>query len=109
MINAIPSEFASFVSLTGIRAFDRLSLRAKDLDAPLRAVLKSWSRLSEAQKSELFDELIAAARMMDAPAEPEPTPRQKKAVKRYDPDEVAATLPKKPARKTAKPAKAKKK
>ena len=109
MINAIPSEFASFVRDTGVRAFDRLAEQARDLDPPLRNFVKAWSKLTEAHKLELFDDLIAAARMPTADELPPPGLRQKKPVKRYDPDEVAATLPKKTARKVVKPAKSEKK
>lgn len=89
MTTAIPSEFAGFLRETGMRAFDQLAVRAKDLDPPLRTFLRNWSRLSESDKVVLFDELIDTVRM---PAKAEP----KRAVKRYDPEEVAATLPKKP-------------
>ena len=102
MIDPIPSEFAGFVRETGIRAFDRLVTRARDLDAPLRNFVRSWSRLSEADKLTLFDELIIAARL---PPEEETRPpagmKQKHPVRRYDPEEVAATLPKKPAKRPA--------
>lgn len=109
MIDAIPSEFAGFVRDTGMRAFDRLAERAKDLDPALRSFVKAWSRLPETQKATLFDELIAAARFPSSDmSEPSSGSRQKKAIKRYDPEDVAATLPKKPARKpAAKPAKKK--
>jgi hypothetical protein len=89
----IPSEFVGFVRETGVRAFDRLAERAKELETPLRNFVRSWSRLSEIEKLALFDELIEAAKLPPA-AEPKPAPRR--AVKRYDPEEVATTLPKKP-------------
>ena len=99
----ISSEFVVFIRETGVRAFDRLSTRAKDLDTPLRNFVRSWTRLTEEEKHELFDQLIATIRTQEeAPAEAA-SPKQKKPVKRYDPEEVAATLPKKPvARKSAK-------
>jgi hypothetical protein len=75
----IPSEFAAFVRETGIRAFDSLAGRAKALDKPLQSVLKSWSKLSEDNKNELFDELIALARDDDEP--PAPPKKAKKADK----------------------------
>lgn len=108
---AVPSEFVEFVKQIGIRAFERLALRSSELDPPLRALLKNWSRFSESEKNEFFDELIAAARMADAPPAPPREVRQRKPVKRYDPEEVAATLPKKPPNKKAakKPTTAKKK
>lgn len=62
----IPSEFAGFVRDAGVRAFDRLAARAKDLNAPMRSVLRSWSRLSAADKESLFDHLIDAARGEDS-------------------------------------------
>ena len=86
----IPSEFAAFVRETGIRAFDSLAGRAKTLDKPLQSVLKSWSKLSDDKKHELFDNLIASARDDDDGPEP-----PKRAVKRHDPEKVKKTLPKK--------------
>ena len=98
MSRPIPSEFFGFVRETGIRAFDRLADKSKTLDTPLRTFLKSWTRLSDEHKERLFEELIA---MVVTPEHDEEKPpaamKQKRAVKRYDPDEVAATLPKKPA------------
>jgi hypothetical protein len=90
---AIPSEFAGFIRQTAVRAFDRLATRSAGLEAAPRAVMKSWSRLTDPQKESLIDELIAAAQSDD---QQPPAPRSKRAVKRYDPEEVAATLPKKP-------------
>ena len=92
----IPNEFAAFVRDTGIKAFDRVAGRAKKLDKSLQSVLKSWTKLPSKKKEELFDELIASARDDD---EPEPPAPKKREVKRYDPDEVKKTLPKKKARK----------
>lgn len=98
MTMPIPSEFVGFVREAGVKAFDRLASRAKELDAPLRTFVRSWSRFSTDEKNALFDELIASARMPGPAPEDPPSPlRQKPAVKRYDPEEVAATLPKKPA------------
>ena len=104
MTTRIPSEFVGFIREAGVKAFDRLALRAKELDAPLRSFVRSWNRLSTAEKNALFDELIDSARMPEPSAEEEPEgPRQKRPVKRYDPEEVAATLPKTPVpRKKAK-------
>lgn len=105
----ISSEFVVFIRETGVRAFDRLSGRAKDLDTPLRNFVRSWSKLTDAEKNELFDELIATIRTPQEPPAEATAPKQKKPVKRYDPEEVAATLPKKPvARKSAKAAARKK-
>lgn len=96
MTTPIPSEFIGFVRETGVKAFDRLARRARDLENPLRSFVLSWSRFSTAQKNALFDELIASAHLPDAPSEPPPAEtKQKRQVKRYDPEEVAATLPKK--------------
>ncbi|HEX6177135.1 MAG TPA: hypothetical protein VF057_02150 [Thermoanaerobaculia bacterium] len=109
MIDAIPSEFAGFVRDTGVRAFDRLAEHAKELDPALRSFIRAWSRLSETQKVTLFDQLIAAARFPSTETiEPPAGMRQKKPIKRYDPEDVAATLPKKPARKPARKAAKKK-
>lgn len=94
----IPSEFVGFVRETGIRAFDRLARRARDLENPLRSFVRSWSRFSTAQKNALLEELIASAQLPDAASEPPPAEtKPKRQVKRYDPDEVAATLPRKPS------------
>ncbi|HUP45411.1 MAG TPA: hypothetical protein VM779_07845 [Thermoanaerobaculia bacterium] len=99
------------MSETGVRAFDRLAGRARELDAPLRNFVRSWSRLSDDDKLALFDKLIEAAHMPDAGDEEEPPPRlkQKHPVKRYDPEEVAATLPKKPRARPAPRKKSRKK
>jgi hypothetical protein len=75
----IPSEFAAFVRETGIRAFDSLAGRARKLDKPLQSVLKSWSKLSEDKKNELFDYLIAVARDEDEAPEPPKREKAKKA------------------------------
>ena len=104
MTTPIPSEFAGFVRETGVRAFDRLAERARDLDAPLRNFVRSWSRLDDGAKFALFDQLIEAAALPPAKETAPPEGMaQKRPVRRYDPEEVAATLPKKP-RKTKKPA-----
>ncbi|MGZ7033232.1 MAG: hypothetical protein ACXVIJ_14825 [Thermoanaerobaculia bacterium] len=87
----IPSEFAAFVRETGVRAFDRAAGRLKGFDKSLQPVLKTWSKLTDTKKHELFDILIAAAR--DDDPIPEETPKRSRAVKRYDPEEVAKTLP----------------
>lgn len=90
----ISSEFVVFIRETGVKAFDRLSLRGKELDTPLRNFVRSWSRLTDAEKNDVFDQLIATIRTPDeAVTSPAPL-KQKKPVKRYDPEEVAATLPK---------------
>ncbi|HUP47318.1 MAG TPA: hypothetical protein VNA04_00865 [Thermoanaerobaculia bacterium] len=102
---SVPSEFAGFIRETAVRAFDRLALRSKDLDPPLRSFIRSWARLPAADKQSLLDALIEAARAPEPPQHPPPGMKQAKAVRRYDPEEVAATLPKKPAvRKRPKPA-----
>ena len=88
----IPNEFTAFVRDTGIKAFDRVAGRAKTLDKSLQSVLKSWSRLSDDKKNELFDQLIASARDDEEPPEP---PKKSRAIKRHDPEEVKKTLPKK--------------
>jgi hypothetical protein len=93
----IPSEFAAFVRETGVRAFDRVAGHIKTFDKSVQSVLKSWSKLSAEKKHELFDTLIASLREDDHPT-PEP-PKRARTVKRYDPDEVKKTLPKKKAAK----------
>ena len=108
MSRPIPSEFFGFVRETGIRAFDRLADQAKTLDTPLRTFLKSWTRLSDDHKERLFEELIAMVGTPELQEEKPPaTMKQKRPVKRYDPEEVAATLPKKPAVRKTSPAKKK--
>ena len=104
MTRPIPSEFTGFVRETGVRAFDRLAAKAKILDTPLRTFMRSWTRLGEDDKHRLFDELIATVGMPEMKVdEPPPPPvKQKRPVKRYNPEEVAATLPKKKAKKPAK-------
>jgi hypothetical protein len=91
----IPTEFVAFVRESGIRAFDGVASRAKELAPPLRALLRSWSKLTSEQKDALFDELIATAqrgeRMADVDA-----PKPSRELRRYDPEEVESTLPRKP-------------
>ena len=106
MADTIPSEFRTFVRETAVRAFDQLSERLEDLETPLRAIMRGWARLSSSQKETLFDRLIDMAQVS-----PEPKPAARKntreAIKRYDPEEVARTLPKaKPKKAKAKAAKA---
>lgn len=77
----ISTEFAGFVRDTGVRAFDRLTTRAKEVEAKLRPVLRAWSKLSDDQKTDLFDELIAAVAANDDDEEtlrPAPKPKSKK-------------------------------
>jgi hypothetical protein len=77
----IPSEFAAFVRETAIRAFNRVAAKSKSLDKSLQRVLKSWTRLSEEKKNELFDALIASARGEDWAVEVK-LPRKKKVAKK---------------------------
>ena len=70
----ISSEFVGFVRDTGIRALDRLTSRSKEVAAPLRTVLRAWSKLSDEQKKDLLDELIAA---VQSPEEITPAPAAK--------------------------------
>ncbi len=102
----IPSEFSSFVRETGIRAFNQLADQPDDFDTPLRAILRQWMKLTKKNKESLFDAAIAAAQ---SPAEPvtKPRVRVERSVKRFDPEEVAKTLPKKEKKKKPKPAAAK--
>ncbi|HEY3056735.1 MAG TPA: hypothetical protein VGK31_12465 [Thermoanaerobaculia bacterium] len=74
----ISSEFAGFVRDTGVRAFDLLSERLNEVPVLLRPVLRAWSKLSTAQKNELFEQLIAVVRGGDSP----PLTRKKAAKKR---------------------------
>lgn len=101
----IPSEFSSFVRDTGIRAFNQLADQPDDFDTPLRAILRQWTKLTGKNKEILFDAAIAAAQSPAEPA-PKPRPRAERPVKRFDPEEVAKTLPKK-EKKKSKPAAAK--
>jgi hypothetical protein len=104
----ISSEFVGFVRETGVRAFDRLSTRSKDVKVPLRPVLRAWSKLSDDQKSDLFDELISTVQTSDASA-PSPRKSSQQDIRRFDPVEVEATLPAKKSRKKAAAPKKKKK
>ncbi|GAC1431937.1 MAG: hypothetical protein NVSMB68_04360 [Thermoanaerobaculia bacterium] len=105
----ISSEFVGFVRDTGIRALDRLTTRAKEIEAPLRPVLRAWSKLSNEQKSDLFDQLIATVQTSDAaPAgNPSSGKSSKRDIRRFDPEEAEATLPAKPRKKSASPKKKK--
>jgi hypothetical protein len=91
-VKTIPSEFVEFVRQVGVRAFDRLADRMKETSASRRAVLRSWSKLTAEDKESLMDELITSAQepMQARPAQPAPQPVLRK---RYDPEEVAPTLP----------------
>lgn len=106
----ISSEFVGFVRDTGVRAFDRLSARAKEIEVPLRPVIRAWAKLSDDQKNDLFAELIAAVQASDA-TEPSPSSTAaQRDIRRFDPLEVEATLPpKKLRKKAAAPRKKKKK
>jgi hypothetical protein len=89
----ISSEFVGFVRDTGVRAFDRLSEQVRDVAAPLRPLLRAWGKLSGAQKNDLFDELIGSVQGTAAPPVEKPL---KTNIRRFDPEEVEATLPAKP-------------
>ncbi len=92
MEQPIPTEFTAFVHDIAIRALDNVGARAAELDTPLRSVARSWSKLSRADKKKFVTELIAA---VQHPQEPQET-KSRRAVKRFDPEEVKKTLPKKP-------------
>ena len=81
MMREIPSEFAEFVRDAGVRAFDRLSERTKEVAAPLRAVLREWSKLTQRQREELFDALIATT-SAGGESEPEEKRVRKRAAKK---------------------------
>ena len=100
MARTEPSEFALFVRDTAKRAIENVIARIKNLEAPQRAVIRSWSKLSEAEKDSLVDEVIAASTAPAPEAGPEPE-KTKKKVKRFEPEEVEKTLPKKIKKKTA--------
>lgn len=89
-----PAEFAEFVREVSIRALDRMADRVKELAKEQRAVVRAWSRLSPDDKHSLLTELLAAA-LATAPPEENPSKESAapKPIRRYDPDEVAATLP----------------
>ena len=78
METSIPSEFAAFVHDVTTRAFDSLEPRVKELETPLRSVVRSWSKLSSAEKDRFVDELIAAVQNGTQPAEEKPKPRPRK-------------------------------
>jgi hypothetical protein len=59
---AVPSEFTGFVRDVARRAFDTLASRVTKLETPLRAVVRSWSKLTDEAKDQLIDELIVSAR-----------------------------------------------
>jgi hypothetical protein len=86
------SEFAAFVRDSAKRALDTVAQRTKDLEKPVRAVVRGWSKLEDAAKDSLINELITS--WMTNEEEP-----PKRAVKRHDPAKIAKTLPKKPTKK----------
>jgi hypothetical protein len=77
METSIPSEFAAFVHDVATRAFDSLEPRIKELETPLRAVVRSWSKLSSAEKDRFVDELIDAVQNRTEPPAEKPKPRKK--------------------------------
>jgi predicted RecB family endonuclease len=81
MAREAQSEFAEFVRDAGVRAVDRLSETAKGLPAPVRAVLRSWTKLTSEQKFELFDALITITQQ-GAEEEAEPARTKKRAAKK---------------------------
>ncbi len=82
MPGEIPSEFALFVRDAGLRAVDRLSERTKEFPTPIRAVLRSWSKLTEEAKAEMLDALIATSRLMHPEDEEVSKPAKKKSSSR---------------------------
>ena len=94
-MKTIPSEFVEFVRQVGVRAFDRLADRLKETSASRRAVLRSWSKLTPEDKASLMDELITSAQER-VPARNAETTVRPAIARRYDPEEVAPTLPAKP-------------
>lgn len=96
MTRPAPAEFAEFVREVSIRALDRMADRMKELAREQRGVVRAWSRLSPDDKHGLLRELIAAALTTAPPFEEPAGQPRKREVRRYDPEEVAATLPAKP-------------
>ena len=89
----VPTEFTEFVRDVGIRALDRLTQRLHEQAASRRALLRSWSKLTRDDKESLMDELIASAALaQESEMVPQPAPAPRVS-KRFDPEEVAATLP----------------
>lgn len=78
MTITVPSEFVGFVRNVGTRALDKLAEQLKELDPPLRAVVRSWSKLSATEKRELFDRLIDAARDDPPPEKPKRAPSKRR-------------------------------
>ena len=78
------SEFAGFVRDTGVRAFDLLSERTKELPAALRPILRAWTKLTEPQKDDLFAALLGLIQVTtEEPEPPKKTrPRKKAASKK---------------------------
>jgi hypothetical protein len=74
----ISSEFAGFVRDTGVRAFDLLSERTKELPTALRPILRAWTKLTETQKNDLFGELLGLIQGGTG----EPVPAKKKTRKK---------------------------
>jgi len=72
---AVPSEFTGFVRDVARRAFDTLALRAAKLETPLRAIVRSWSRLTDEAKDRLIDQLILS--VQGEVPESEQKPRRK--------------------------------
>ena len=105
METPIPSEFTAFIHDITTRAFDNLGGRVRSLDAALRGVVRSWAKLSSDDKNRFVAELIAAAQGFSS--EPAEEPKTRKPVKRFNPDDVEKTLPKKPKKKASTKAKAK--
>ena len=83
MARKLPSEFAGFIRDAGVRAVDRLSDKANDLPAPIRALLRAWNKLSADAKHELFEELIAT--VMIPGQEPKPARKRAAAKKKKAP------------------------
>ena len=70
MEEPIPSEFAGFVRNVAKRAVDRVAGKVKELQVPVRAIVRAWGRLTDEQKEHLLDQLIAAVQ------EPQPKTRK---------------------------------
>ncbi len=70
----IPTEFSGFVRDVARRAVDSLADRVKDVDAPFRPIIRAWIKLTDLQKDQLVDELIASVQS----AAPEPKRATKK-------------------------------
>jgi hypothetical protein len=81
MDRTIPTEFADFIRTVAIRALDRLTDRARELDTAPRAVVRAWAKLRTTEKNRLIDDLIADTREGGGP---KPRPATKRRAKKKE-------------------------